>query len=57
MRCGCTSIDAYLDALDEAGDRRRERSLRAWLDAIARYPRQIAETDPVAYFEAKRRRL
>jgi hypothetical protein len=51
------AIDAYLDALDEAGERRRERSLRAWLDAIARYPRQLAEADPVAYFEAKRRRL
>jgi hypothetical protein len=51
------AIDAYLDVLDEAGERRRERSLRAWLDAISRYPRQLAEADPVAYFEAKRRRL
>jgi hypothetical protein len=51
------AIDAYLDAVDEAGERRRERSLRAWLDAIARYPRQLAEADPVAYFDAKRKRL
>jgi hypothetical protein len=51
------AIDAYLDALDEAGERRRERSLRSWLDAIARYPRQLAEADPVAYFAAKRGRL
>jgi hypothetical protein len=51
------AIDAYLDALDEAGEYRRERSLRAWLAAIARYPRQLAEADPVAYFEAKRARL
>ena len=46
------AIDVYLDVVDEAPARRRERSLRAWLDAIARYPRQLAEEDPAAYFEA-----
>jgi hypothetical protein len=51
------AIDAYLDAVGDAAERRRERSLRAWLDAIARYPRQLAEADPAAYFEAKRRQL
>ncbi len=48
------AIDAYLDAIDEPPGRRREQSLRAWLDAIARHPRQLAEENPAAYFEAKR---
>ena len=51
------AIDAYLDVVDEAPGKRRERSLRAWLDAIAGYPRQLAEADPAAYFEAKREQL
>jgi hypothetical protein len=51
------AIDAYLDVVDEAPGNRRERSLRAWLDAITGYPRQLAEADPAAYFEAKRERL
>ena len=37
------AIDAYLDALDGSVAQRRDRSLRTWLDAIARYPRQLAE--------------
>lgn len=51
------AIDAYLDALDESVAQRRDRSLRTWLDAIARYPRQLAEADRSAYLEAKRERL
>ena len=51
------AIDAHLDALDESVAERRDRSLRTWLDAIARYPRQLAEADRSAYLEAKRRRL
>ena len=51
------AIDAYLDALDEPVAQRRERSLRTWLDAIARYPRQLDEADRSAYFDAKRERL
>ena len=51
------AIDAYLDALDESAAQRRDRSLRTWLDAIARYPRQLAEADRAAYLEAKRERL
>jgi hypothetical protein len=51
------AIDAYLDALRESVARRRDRSLRTWLDAIGRYPRQLAEDDRSAYFEAKRERL
>jgi hypothetical protein len=49
------AIDAYLDVVHEPPPQRRERSLRAWLDKIAGYPRQLAEEDPAAYFEAKRR--
>jgi len=51
------AIDTYLDAVDASVAQRRERSLRAWLDAIARYPRQLAEADRSAYLEAKRERL
>jgi hypothetical protein len=51
------AIDAYVDALDESVAQRRDRSLRIWLDAIARYPRQLAEADRSAYLEAKRERL
>ena len=51
------AIDAYLDALDAPVAQRRDRSLRTWLDAIACYPRQLAEADRVAYLEAKRERL
>lgn len=51
------AIDAYLDALDKPVAERRDRSLRTWLDAIARYPRQLAEADRSAYLEAKRERL
>ena len=51
------AIDAYLDALDEPVAQRRGRSLRTWLDAIARYPRQLAEANRSAYLEAKRERL
>ena len=51
------AIDTYLDALDESVAQRRDRSLRTWLDAIARYPRQLAEADRSAYLEAKRERL
>jgi hypothetical protein len=51
------AIDAYVDALDESVAQRRERSLRTWLDAIARYPRQLAEADRSTYLEAKRERL
>src|SRR5688500_15255142 len=51
------AIDAHLDALDESAAQRRDRSLRTWLDAIARYPRQLAEADRSAYLEAKRARL
>ena len=51
------AIDAYLDALEEPVAQRRDRSLRTWLDAIARYPRQLAEADRAAYLEAKRERL
>ena len=51
------AIDAYLDALDGSVAQRRDRSLRTWLDAIARYPRQLAEADRPAYLEAKRERL
>jgi hypothetical protein len=51
------AIDAYLDAAGESLAPRRERSLRTWLDAIARYPRQLAEADRSAYLEAKRHRL
>jgi hypothetical protein len=51
------AIDAYLDASGESVAPRRERSLRTWLDAIARYPRQLAEADRSAYLEAKRQRL
>jgi hypothetical protein len=51
------AIDAYLDALDESVAQRRGRSLRTWLDAIARYPRQLAEANRSAYLEAKRERL
>ena len=50
-------IEAYLEALDGSVAQRRDRSLRIWLDAIARYPRQLAEADPSAYLEAKRQRL
>jgi hypothetical protein len=51
------AIDAYIDALDASVAQRRDRSLRTWLASIARYPRQLAETDPSAYLEAKRERL
>jgi hypothetical protein len=51
------AIDAYLDASGESVAPRRERSLRTWLDATARYPRQLAEADRSAYLEAKRQRL
>lgn len=51
------AIDAYLDALDEPSAERRDHSLRTWLDAIARYPRQLAEADRSAYFEVKRQQL
>ena len=51
------AIDAYLDALDGSVAQRRDRSLRTWLDAIARYPRQLAEADWSAYLEVKRQRL
>jgi hypothetical protein len=51
------AIDAYLDALDGSVAQRRGRSLRTWLDAIARYPRQLAEADRSAYLEVKRERL
>lgn len=51
------AIEAYLDALDSSSAERRDRSLRTWLDAIARYPRQLAEADRSAYLEAKRERL
>ena len=51
------AIDAYLDALDRPVAQRRDRSLRTWLDALARYPRQLAEADPSAYLKAKRERL
>jgi|SRR5688572_6755577 len=48
------AIDAHLDALDASAAQRRDRSLRTWLDAIARYPQQLAEADRSAYLEAKR---
>jgi hypothetical protein len=51
------AIEAYLDALDKSVAQQRDRSLRTWLDAIARYPRQLAEADRSAYLEAKRERL
>jgi hypothetical protein len=51
------AIEAYLDALNESAARRRDRSLRTWLDAIARYPRQLAEAERSAYLDAKRGRL
>ena len=51
------AIEAYLDALDEPVAQRRDRSLRTWLDAIARYPRQLAEAERAAYLAAKRERL
>jgi hypothetical protein len=51
------AIEAYVDALDQPVAQRRDRSLRTWLDAIARYPRQLAEDDRSAYLEAKRQRL
>jgi hypothetical protein len=51
------AIEAYVDALDESIAQRRDRSLRTWLDAIARYPRQLAEAERSAYLEAKRERL
>jgi hypothetical protein len=51
------ALEAYLDASAESVSRRRDRSLRIWLDAIARYPRQLAEADRSAYLEAKRERL
>ena len=50
------AIDAYLAALEDPIAQRRERSLRTWLDAIARYPRQLAEADRSTYLEAKRLR-
>lgn len=51
------ALDAHVNALDEPVAQRRDHSLRTWLDAIARYPRQLAEADPSAYLEAKRERL
>jgi hypothetical protein len=51
------AVDAHLDALDQPIAQRRGHSLRTWLDAIARYPRQLAEDDRSAYLEAKRERL
>ena len=48
------AIEAYLDALDAPAAQRRDRSLRAWLAAIDRYPRQLAEAERSAYLEAKR---
>jgi len=51
------AIDAYLDALEGPVAQRRDRSLRTWLDAIARFPRQLAEADQSAYLAAKRERL
>ena len=52
------AVDAYVDALVEpVAQRRRDRSLRTWLDAIARYPLQLAEADRSAYLQAKRERL
>jgi hypothetical protein len=51
------AIDAYLGFVDERPELRREQSLRAWLNAIANHPRQLAEADPAAYFAAKRDRL
>jgi hypothetical protein len=51
------AVDAYLAALDEPVAQRRDRSLRTWLDAIARHPQQLAEDDRTAYLEAKRQRL
>jgi hypothetical protein len=49
------AIDAYLAAHDLPPAERRERSLQAWLEAIEDYPRQLAEADREAYYEAKRR--
>jgi hypothetical protein len=51
------AINAYLEFVDERPELRRERNLRAWLDTIADYPRQLVEADRAAYFEAKRDRL
>jgi hypothetical protein len=51
------AIEAYVAALDAPVAERRDRSLRTWLDAIARYPRQLAEAERSAYLEAKRARL
>lgn len=51
------AIEAYVDALDESVAQRRDRSLPTWLDAIARYPRQLAEADRSAYLEVMRERL
>lgn len=46
-----------MSMLDESVARRRDRSLPTWLDAIARYPRQLAEADRSTYLEVKRQRL
>jgi hypothetical protein len=51
------AIEAYVATLREPVAQRRGRSLRMWLDAIARYPRQLAEAEQSAYLEAKRERL
>ena len=43
-----------VQALDAPAAQRRDRSLRAWLAATERYPRQLAEAERSAYLEAKR---
>jgi hypothetical protein len=51
------AVDAVLASAADDGRARLEASLRRWLDAVGRYPLQLAEADPDAYFEAKRRPL
>lgn len=50
------ALDAYLDASAGPDGQRFERSLELWLDAIERYPRQLAEESREAYVAAKRAR-
>lgn len=51
------AIDSRLATADVPPDQRHEASLRRWLEAIAEYPRQLAEDEPDAYFAAKSERF
>lgn len=53
MRC-FLAIEAFLEAGAGPPEMRFERSLRLWLDAVERYPRQLHEESPAAYLAAKR---